>query len=394
MEWIRDDADFKYIDKNNENNILVVNTDNLVDEFYKYSKQFLETGNIVIEYMLETNSNGIKDMWFLPLIYLYRQAIELILKANVFKYTANENEQKEYLKLVGHNLSYSLEVLQIKDGNLAEIQNADAINWVKNFLDDITDIDKESDVFRYPFSNSGKKYFEDTKRTNLKYIKVNFNTAYEVLKDLYKNVDISNVKYTAYNPKLFIDIGEYRHLSVVGWGNSFSKFDFYPYINGYTESASYIRKFIIKNNSEELFLPMCYLFRNAVELSLKRILIEDTGIEYDKVMKIVRRKKHSVLGLWNSIKSTIEECSPSKEDTTIEDAEKYIQILQNFDSSSSKFRYPVDKDMRFHFGESITLDIDNVAKCFNELLNFLDGVNSMLSELREWESEMNSYYDY
>lgn len=394
MEWIRKEADFRHFDRNNESNICIRNTDNLSEEFYKYSEKFLYAGNIVIEKMIESYSNAVKDMWLFPVIYLYRQSIELILKANVFKYTENENEQKEYLKSVGHNLSYSFEMFQIKAGNLEDIQNNDTIKWLKKFLDDITEIDNESDVFRYPFSNSGKKYFENTKRINLKCVKVNFNTAYEVLKSLYKNVNISNDKYTAYNPNLFIDLGNYKDISVVGWGNSFSKFDFYPYINGYTESANYIRQFILKNNSEELFLPMCYIFRNAIELSLKRILIENTVFEDNEVMKIIKRKKHSVLGIWNKIKSTIEECSPSKEDTTIDEAEKYIILLQNFDSSSSKFRYPIDKDMKFHFKDTITLDIDNVAKCFNELLNFLDGVNSMLSELREWQIEMNSYYDY
>ena len=33
---------------------------------------------------------------------------------------------------------------------------------------------------------------------------------------------------------------------------------------------------------------MCYLFRNTVELSLKRIDIEDTVTGYDKVIKVVR----------------------------------------------------------------------------------------------------------
>ena len=40
------------------------------------------------------------------------------------------------------------------------------------------------------------------------------------------------------------------------------------------------------------------MYRNAVELGLKRIIIEDSHIERTKALKILRRKKHSLLGLW------------------------------------------------------------------------------------------------
>lgn len=37
-------------------------------------------------------------------------------------------------------------------------------------------------------------------------------------------------------------------------------------------------------------MPMCYMYRNAVELGLKRIIIEDSHIERTKALKILRRK--------------------------------------------------------------------------------------------------------
>lgn len=39
-----------------------------------------------------------------------------------------------------------------------------------------------------------------------------------------------------------------------------------------------------------LFMPMCYLYRNAVELGLKRLIIEDSHIDNSKALKIVRKK--------------------------------------------------------------------------------------------------------
>ena len=50
--------------------------------------------------------------------------------------------------------------------------------------------------------------------------------------------------------------------------------------------------------------------------------------------------------------------------------------------------------MQVYFSEEKILDIENVASCFEELCNFLDAVDSMLSEIKDYEAEMASYYDY
>jgi len=39
-------------------------------------------------------------------------------------------------------------------------------------------------------------------------------------------------------------------------------------------------------------------------------------------------------------------------------------------------------------------DIENVASCFEELCNFLDGADGMLSAVQDYEAEMASDYDY
>lgn len=53
-------------------------------------------------------------------------------------------------------------------------------------------------------------------------------------------------------------------------------------------------------------MPMCYLYHNAVELNLKRLIIEDINLSKQDAIKILNKKKHSILGLWNSIEFEIE----------------------------------------------------------------------------------------
>lgn len=54
--------------------------------------------------------------------------------------------------------------------------------------------------------------------------------------------------------------------------------------------------------------------------------------------------------------------------------------------------------MKPYFLSARKFDIENVASCFEELCNFLDAVDSMLSEIKDYEAEMAaemaSYYDY
>ena len=149
------------------------------------------------------------------------------------------------------------------------------------------------------------------------------------------------------------------------------------------------------DNKKELFMPMCYMYRNAVELGLKRIIIEDSHIERTKALKILRRKKHSILGLWNSIVDEVDKYSNAPDDdTTLNDTTQYIQAFHDFDQSSDLFRYPCNKNLQVYFSEEKILDIENVVSCFEELCNFLDAVDSMLSEIKDYEAEMASYYDY
>lgn len=50
----------------------------------------------------------------------------------------------------------------------------------------------------------------------------------------------------------------------------------YPYYSSYEEVGNFLKEKIVDDNKKELFMPMCYMYRNAVELGLKRIIIEDT----------------------------------------------------------------------------------------------------------------------
>lgn len=398
--WPNEKRDFKYIPNGSIENIELFNSDNLEMEFYSYSVKFNSAANELLKNMILNQRINILDTWYFPLVYLYRQSLELILKSISFKYILSKEDRKGFIEKVRHSLFECFKEIYVFLDKDNSIINSKEVNWLFAYLENISDIDAQSDLFRYPFNNQGMKYFEKQTHLNLKALYYNMNLAFSMLSDFLNNkVPFKEIHY---EPKLLIEGGTYYEQSVI-YRNISS--NFYPYIQGYINSADYLKNVIVENNRiEELFLPMCYLYRNGIELSLKRILFDDCKIEFNKASKIVRKKKHSIQGMWNSImnlaKYELEHYSNAPDgDMTLVYVEEYIRQLHHVDETSDKFRYPIDKNLKPHFQNREKLDINNVSLFFKELFSFLDAVDGLLSQIREYEAEMEAemrgnYIDY
>lgn len=63
-------------------------------------------------------------------------------------------------------------------------------------------------------------------------------------------------------------------------------------------------------------------------------------------------------------------------------------MFHDIDRSSDLFRYPCDKNLNIYFSTPTTLDVENVASCFEEFSNFLDAIDIWLGQIKEYEAEM------
>lgn len=398
-KWVRPDMDLHHIGGNNEYLITVANSGNLETDFYVYSQSFYEAAENVIHYLgeeaAEKQDIAKLDLWYFAMVYLYRQSLELLLKAGIFQTITDNVDRKNIVGNIRHDLKQAYEkLIEVKGLSISDNENG---KWLMDYLSDISRIDRESDMFRYPFGNNLKVLFD--RQTNISLVAThdNMNKAFSIIKGIYDTGDILEQGIEAYEPHLIIEGGHYYQQSVVGY--KYSQHAFYPYYSSYEEVGNFLKGVIMAEKKANLFMPMCYLYRNAVELGLKRLIIEDSHIDNSKALKIVRKKKHSILGLWNSIADEIKEyANASEDDTTLNDSQRYIQTFHNFDQSSDLFRYPCNKNMEPYFLDEKKFDIENVASCFEELCNFLDGVDGMLSAVQDYEAEMAaemaSYYDY
>ena len=393
MKWPQPNMDFYKKATDSKNEIEVQNSGILEIDFHRYANNFYEAALVIINKLIGSDSEKTNiaqlDLWYFALIYLYRQSLELMLKANIFDLVKGEQDRKDIIGLVRHDVGAAFDkIIELSGIDISKNDNA---KWLQQFLNDISRIDRESDMFRYPFGNNLRVLFEEQTHISLVATFYNFGRAFDILRQFYDTKQITTEKYEEeYDPKLIVEGGHYYQTSVVGY--KYHTRSFHPYYTSYEECAKYLTDYIKKTGKKHLFMPMCYLYRNAVELGLKRLIIEDSStIDVEKALKICKKKKHSILGLYNSIKPEID-AHDNGTDTTLEDVYKYINSFHDIDTTSDKFRYPCDNDLNVHFDKETKLDIDNVASCFEELITFLDGVSHMLSYEKEVLAEMEAEY--
>lgn len=393
MKWPKPNMDFYKKATDPFDEVTIQNSGVLEDDFFRYANNFYEAAIVIINKLIGSESKKTTiaelDLWYFALIYLYRQSLELMLKANIFDLVKNEKDRKDIIGLVRHDVGAAFDKIIEITG--IDISNNDNAKWLQQFLNDISKIDRESDMFRYPFGSNLRVLFENQTHISLVATYYNFGRSFDILKQFHNTKQFTTEKYEEeYEPKLIVEGGEYYQTSVVGY--KYHERSFHPYYTSYEECAKYLAEYIKREFKDHLFMPMCYLYRNAIELGLKRLLIEDSStIDTEKALKICKKKKHSILGLYNSIKPEID-AHDTGTDTTLEDVYKYINSFHDIDTTSDKFRYPCDNDLNVHFKDKTELDIDNVSSCFEELITFLSGVSHMLSYEKEIQAEMEAEY--
>lgn len=332
--------------------------------------------------------------------------MEVGLKAIEFQYIKDTQERKRFVKDTRHNLSKIFDVIVNKSDS---IRPEKELEWLKKYFDDLSQTDRESDSFRYPFhivweldewewegKFTIKPVFNDQIHIDLIKFANKFEAAYEIIKKWYLKEKDNAVEWKELEP-VFIETGGYYYgQSVVGY--KYSRAEFYPYTKAYLETANYLKWYMKKEadrgNSEckeRLFLPMCYLYRNCVELSLKTIWFEEIGEDFQTKCKLMLDRKHSIEGMWKNIKPYVLKYSKDTDEPEyIEVIEDYCIQIHKIDSDANKFRYPMANTMQVYFPQNKRFDFINMGDFFEALNNILDGIDSQFNSMNEIKAEMEA----
>lgn len=407
MMWPRKNANILEYERRSEYKFNLKCSGSISDNFFEFGDNFYKAAHVITEHILKRQRIGELDCYFFALAYLYRHSLELKLKAIAFKYIGDSGEI--FIKETFHNL---IKILEYIEPFLREEIEADnnAYLWMKDLFEDMNPIDKDSDAFRYPFKievkkdevwgnkhYTIKKFFEGQKNINLIAFANKMEVAFDILCSYYNNEKKRYEEYKKYNTIFLEEGGEYYYQSVIGYDY---RRDFYgPMVKGYSETAEYLGDLIIEKPQlkEKYFFPMCYLYRNALELELKQIWFEECAFGFQERCKKLLKSKHSFEKLWNMINQDLICHSQGEGDkSVISYAKHYILQINALDASSSVFRYPVNKYGKYHFTKNKYVDVKNVGEFFKEISEFLQRVDMMMSDhnqyLADMEAESVSYY--
>ena len=137
------------------------------------------------------------------------------------------------------------------------------------------------------------------------------------------------------------------------------------------------------------------MFRNTIELCLKRLFysrVED-GVPL-KVFNSKRKSHYIKKDLWKNVKPVIVKyANDSGEDLAIVDiVEKLLDEINSLDKNGDNFRYPTSYSLEYRI-DNRKMDLSNVYMYLKAIINFLEGCDSMLDAIADYESEMKAEYE-
>lgn len=389
--WPSKDMDFWKIE-NKTSFVTVKWSHNCFDDYKLLAYQFYECGYNTFEEVIGSGHDNVKsDMWFLTGIFLVRHSIELGLKALLCRVLSRKRDIEDAFEECCHDVSELYK--KYSDMGFEKYLSNNEEEWLIKYLDSLEEVDKKSDIFRFPFEDEFLSKYRDKFLDNVD-VANNLLQAFALVKKCIERGYISNEdKFDSeLKPDFFV-------FATHGIGNCYlwqriSDKGFHVKVTGYSAVIDYIFETPKITNENKLY-PLIFMFRNTIELCLKRLFYSrvDNGVSI-KVFNS-KRKSHLIKkDLWKNVKPVIVQyATVSGQDIRIIDSvEQMLEEINNLDKKGDNFRYPTSYSLEYRFDEKV-LDISNIYKYLKAIINFLDGCDSMLDAIADYESEMRAEYE-
>lgn len=389
--WPSSDMDFWKI-VNEKSSVTIKWSHNCFEDYKLLAYQFYECGYKTFEEVIGSGHNNVKsDMWFLTGIFLVRHSLELGLKALLCRVLPRKRDIENAFEECCHDVSMLFH--RYTDSKFEKYLSDEEEDWLMQYLDSLEEVDKKSDIFRFPFEDEFLSKYRDKFLDNL-VVANNLLQAYALIEKCIEKGSISKEdKFdTNSKPEFFIFASH-------GVGNCYlwqriSDEGFHVKVTGYSEVIDYIFQNRNISNEDKIY-PLIFMCRNTIELCLKRLFYSqvDNGIP----LKVFNSKRKSHLikkDLWKNVKPVIKKyATDSGEDIKMIDiVECLLEEIDKLDKKGDNFRYPTSYSLEYRFDDK-TLDISNIYSYFKAIINFLDGCDIMLDVIADYESEMRAEYE-
>ena len=391
--WIWPSADMDFWKINNEETSVIIKwSRNCFEDYKALSYHFYECGYKTFADVIESGHDNVKsDMWFLTGIFLLRHSLELGLKSLLCRVLPRKRDIQDSFEDCCHDVSMLLNKY-IDTGRESFLTNEET-EWLTTYLDSLEEVDKKSDMFRFPFEDDFLSKYRDKFLDNVD-VANNLLQAFALVKKCIEKGIVSEEDEFDHNLK-----PEFFAFASHGFGNCYlwqriSDEGFHVKVTGYTEVIDYIYKNHQISNKVKLY-PLIFMFRNTIELCLKRLFysrVED-GVPL-KVFNSKRKSHYIKKDLWKNVKPVIVKyANDSGEDLAIVDiVEKLLDEINSLDKNGDNFRYPTSYSLEYRI-DNKKMDLSNVYMYLKAIINFLEGCDSTLYAIADYESGMKAEYE-
>lgn len=149
---------------------------------------------------------------------------------------------------------------------------------------------------------------------------------------------------------------------------------------GFMQAAEILAQACLSDHWKRLDLvfPALFCFRHAIEIGLKRPLMEH-GPAYGVECKMLN-STHDLTELWHCFIALMDRTSSAGDAEGITAAGEVVRCFASWDSRSFAFRYPTTtKGEDVVFPEE-SIDLENLIDVMRGFANFLTGVDAQLHE--------------
>lgn len=409
------DFDYYYkISKDDENTLdlgdkdgLIPTFDNIEEAVYIYSTQYMNAACNISNFLAKnSNNHNYTDRITIPMLFFARHALELILKTIILK-NYNKKESQHIINEHKHSLSKLADSITFK--TIAE----EEVYLLKEYLLSIDEIDENSSFFRYPFP---KEFIENNNNTfwdNFEMIRVLLY--YYLILEIEYNSKLS-VEYDAQIKELKTSRDKNNQFIIKApnglnhmmiWEND-SNHPSYNQNEGYITTMKLLYKIQKENKEWNMIFPMLFAGRNVIEIKTKDFIydimhdikneIEDskrqTPSTKDFIYKRIYLGGHELnKNLQTHSIAVLEFLTDSHgwEKEEIDLFKLKINLINELDKNSDKFRYPINKGFT-----KFTYDFNTkkYLKVVEQIYEILDNCSCCLSDMADHISELKSYYSF
>lgn len=344
-------------------------------DFELLSSDYYHVGLCILFDVLNNRQLNFKCDFVFPVsAYMFRHGIELAVKA-VICAKSNNKQISECFQKEKHDLE---SLFKRCKAVLGKVLRPTDFEWLSDFMLSASQWDPKADFFRYPSSTEVRKEIGDSSIDIVETSKT-LAAAYGLISSAFESA--VNVPVCKANSGYFT-------VASSGFGNCVPQRDetsmkYYLVVEGFSDAAKLLYREEGLSWREKCF-PLLFLLRHAIELELKNLTCDRNiigaksglGHNFEKLWKIPEStlKQRAIVSDW--------ELSP------LETVNCQLRELSKLDRSGFLFRYPVDKSLEYKIPSNSNLDIKSIYEYQMGIISFLDGCNSVLGEMADYEQEM------